>query len=978
MKVDRTWAYVVALFGVLGLALWWATADDSTTDDGEVAAAAVEAGAGPKGKRPPRSRPDTPALDTSGSISGRVTTPDGSPIAKADVCARTRDDGLGSAEKRVPLCTKSRADGTYRLGNLYRVRWSVGAAAPGHLPAQHGQDKPRFPGVRLDAEQNVTGIDIVLQPGGVEIKGVVKDLGGGVIEEAWVSSNAGRWGRFARNWGAVTRTDAEGKFTLWVKEGDVTVSAQADGYSSGDDTGVAPGTEFTVVLTPESVIEGIVQDEAGTPVAGAKVTASASFFSAGGSALSDENGRYRIDGLEPGRYKPNATADGAYGQAGESVRLGIGETVGGVDVVVHPAALVRASVVTEDGAPCERGSLSISDAKTQADVRGEVTRGSVELKAVRPGHYDVSVSCVGWLAKESYPELDVADENITDLVYTVAPGESLQGVVLNADGKPVEGASVNAVGDSQKGGGSPGGFAKTNADGAFDFVGMRAGAYKVSVWADGVPNPKEPIPVEVPRTEPLTITLEAGGTVKGRVTDDKGQPVGGVTVQARGSGRETAHVADDGTYTLSGLRAGTYRVTAQSAWWGDALRKPGSSDDDKQGESVEVVAGETVEVDLVVEARDGEIAGTVVDEAGGPLGDAYVSVTRQSDSATAGKGRAMASSRWTWGTDPILSDVDGSFTAKGLSDGTYTLRAYRKGGGEGFVEDIAVGSTSVEIRIAVEGSLAGTVTPPPERFKVSVRDPKSAFSRSEDFIRTEGAWAMRELPAGTFDVVISAAEGIAEHKGVKLAAGEDVDGLAAELAGLGTVRGRVVDLDTGEPVVGVVVRAMKSGGRMQFRFDQKHGKELTDKDGRYEVEQCPTGKVTLRVWPAAITEMGTFGVGAILVDVESGKTTDAPDIKLVSKRVGRGEAEGDLGFKTNSPEMGAEPQNHPKVVGFVREGGPAEKAGLEVGNTIVKVNGHDVTGANISLFRALTRVKEGTTVELGLDDGTTVKITAGP
>ena len=67
----------------------------------------------------------------------------------------------------------------------------------------------------------------------------------------------------------------------------------------------------------------------------------------------------------------------------------------------------------------------------------------------------------------------------------------------------------------------------------------------------------------------------------------------------------------------------------------------------------------------------------------------------------------------------------------------------------------------------------------------------------------------------------------------------------------------------------------------------------------------------------------------------------------------------------------------PLVVGVVRPGGPAEAAGLKVGAVIVAVDGHDVLGEHAPRYETLARVAVGRTIELGLEGGETVTLTAG-
>jgi S1-C subfamily serine protease len=87
---------------------------------------------------------------------------------------------------------------------------------------------------------------------------------------------------------------------------------------------------------------------------------------------------------------------------------------------------------------------------------------------------------------------------------------------------------------------------------------------------------------------------------------------------------------------------------------------------------------------------------------------------------------------------------------------------------------------------------------------------------------------------------------------------------------------------------------------------------------------------------------------------------------------------GDLGFtlKHTTPTAALEPV--PMVVAVVRPGGPAAAAGVKVGDVFTSIDGQDVTGPNDYLFWTLSKVPEGTTVNLGLARGGTLAVTAGP
>jgi hypothetical protein len=83
----------------------------------------------------------------------------------------------------------------------------------------------------------------------------------------------------------------------------------------------------------------VVESGSGAAVPGARVTADDESrpMSGGSSALTDAEGRFRIERLEPGRYKPVARTTDRYGQTRESVVLGLGQRSAEVLIELHPA-----------------------------------------------------------------------------------------------------------------------------------------------------------------------------------------------------------------------------------------------------------------------------------------------------------------------------------------------------------------------------------------------------------------------------------------------------------------------------------------------------------------------------------------------------------------------------------------------------------------------------------------------------------------
>ncbi|MFY0537278.1 carboxypeptidase-like regulatory domain-containing protein [Nannocystis pusilla] len=133
--------------------------------------------------------------------------------------------------------------------------------------------------------------------------------------------------------------------------------------------------------------------------------------------------------------------------------------------------------------------------------------------------------------------------------------------------------------------------------------------------------------------------MPATGEVQGSVRDPKGQPIGSVKVLASdGVHWQSTTTKDDGSFLFKHMAAGDYRIYAQMSWFEEPMRAPGKGDDDVQGERVEVRDDKVATVKLVVESASGRISGVVRDEDGGPVADAFVESSRESDSATKSAG----------------------------------------------------------------------------------------------------------------------------------------------------------------------------------------------------------------------------------------------------------------------------------------------------------------------------------------------------
>ncbi len=992
--MKRTAVVVGLLALVLGLGLWRCSAAKKPGGHGggpTVQSKTVASGATPTIKeRDPRK---LQKASIAGTVTDKATK---QPLAGARVCADGWSQDAPGDLFRDPICVDTDAKGAYRIGDLFAAHYLVSASAKSYRPGAY-EPKRKKQSFLLAPGETKTGVDIALDAGGVEITGTVSDISGGPVAHALVRARAGRWGGGTS--GPGIETDDKGHYALWVRPGTVTVTASADGYASGDETGQAPGS-IDVLLTPESSLTGTVVDAAtGAPIENARVSVQGAAIGSWNREgdRTDAAGKFRVHGLTPGRYVAEATTEHGYGRTEGSVLVGLGQHVDGVVVRVHPAATIVGKVVIKGAQDtvCEDGYAWLRDDANDRWASGRTDPdGTITIEGVLPGTYTPNAGCNGYAnTKDKYDSIVVTDKDIRDVVWEVEPGATIKGKVLTKRGEPVADANINArstgggLRDQMK-------WAMDNSklDGTYELDGLRTGTYLLQLDTTKGVAPRDGWKVDAPtgKTVEKDLVVDDGGRIEGTVVDDKGKPVADVKVDAMSVDNDWGnwnwdarpHTDATGKFVIDAVRPGDYRVVASRGWF-ETLRKPGTTDDEQHpGERVTVRAGETAKVRIVVEAQNGTIKGTVVDAEGKPVSDAFLSTARESDAAGAMQSNVSRTRSWDWGDDkPVLTAVDGSFTISNLSPGNYTLRAYRKGGGEAVAEHVAVGSTA-RLQIKHVGSIAGVakrasgaLDHPPDEITVELADLKTGFSRSEKYYKTNGAFTVHDLPQGHFELTITA-ESDSKKTTVDLAEGEAKTGVDVTLDSLVTITGRVVEYGTQKPVPGMRVFAQAAtGGGFTIRWggDQDND-NISDEAGRFTVKRVPRGQIAVQGMAKEWKDSDYTWFRAIKTIDGTSSTVDIGDVGVIKKRIKEGEPSGELGINFVQQAPDTPPDQTKLEVSFIDPAGPAAKSGIKVGDVITSVDGIDVTGVNSTHAWTLMNAPPGTKLALGLKRGVTINV----
>lgn len=370
---------------------------------------------------------------------------------------------------------------------------------------------------------------------------------------------------------------------------------------------------YDVELVPGLAISGVVEDDAGRPLAGARAAAApvetaclrgfgkiiqayidqteAALLLRPAPAVTDASGAFRLSALAPGAYDLRVTSEGrAWGEA-RGVSAGSEE----VRIVLGPALRVAGRVVSSAGAPVAGAEVTLGErewdvsgmgpmavAFVDVDLFGEKERAAVTddegrftLLAAAAGEYRLQVRADGFPARLEPVTLGGAAPaprspapgpvDLGDII--LLEGLEVTGTVLSPDGRPVEGAEVWAPEPAsvredassrratvlEAGPESSLARAATDRRGAFRLAGLGAGEIEVAVLAAGLPGAvRGGIETGGPA---VTIVLERGVAIRGTVVDaESGAPLSEaqVAVEVRPACVRTTDAG--GRFEASGLR----------------------------------------------------------------------------------------------------------------------------------------------------------------------------------------------------------------------------------------------------------------------------------------------------------------------------------------------------------------------------------------------------------------------------------------
>lgn len=423
----------------------------------------------------------------------------------------------------------------------------------------------------------------------------------------------------------------------------------------------AVAEKSTPVAAPR--LHGLVVSAKNEPVPGATVRMVGPV-----SATVESNylGEFRFEPSPEGAYFLDAEAGSA---AATPVLVHFTAQTGLVVLHLSSAAGLSVSVVSAtDQSPISNAAVEIRAAPTygEALLKSGLTneKGEYLVRGLAPGGYTAAAQAKGFrpLSKLLSPQAGLTWE----ITLALAPGSEVRGTIVDEAGRGVARAVVRPYPadrffESRIGRQVTTFDTVSDKSGLFILPALEPGTFRLNVThSDFLPGWSDVFTMEGTPKSGLTIKLEKGASVEGRVVKFDGSPVARAVVrvnavaqEVRGAGVRELIADDSGTFHLSGLPRARMHVVASD----------GSSS--SENVAIDLDSGDVRNLEIRLQL-DGTITGVVTNRFGAAIENAQVV--------------CVGMPRGAVGTRPVLpetTDAHGRFTCSALAPGQFFLTATR-------------------------------------------------------------------------------------------------------------------------------------------------------------------------------------------------------------------------------------------------------------------------------------------------------------
>jgi len=426
------------------------------------------------------------------------------------------------------------------------------------------------------------------------------------------------------------------------------------------------------------------------------------------------------------------------------------------------------------------------------------------------------------------------------------------------------------------------GCARTQIAGLYEIGNLPAGSYIVRAVAEELkllgqyypdvadPSAAEMINIVAGETMAgIDFVLRQGAVVEGKVVDfeDEQKPIETALVYAEES--ETEHVYEgitlsDGSYTVSGLPSGSYRVRAETLDSGYNREYYRNTYDYDSSEVVELSMEQSASNINFNLSEGGSISGTVIRQSedpeldNQPIKELWVNAYDEENKKWVGNGRTGA---------------DGDYTITGLPTGNYYVRvetgntdypdeyygdAYDRSSAVAVAVIAGQATENIDFSLVAGGTISGLVVAVSEQqpvagLRVDVYDFETGRWWANAETQTDGVFIIKRLPAGEYRVRVETYDtefldtyngGAADYSSVapvQVNFEEVTTDINFSLITGGKISGKVTRASDGESLSDYWVVAYEHSTGSDVEYAQ------TGSEGTYSILRLPTGSYGVRV-----------------------------------------------------------------------------------------------------------------------------------
>ena len=522
------------------------------------------------------------------------------------------------------------------------------------------------------------------------------------------------------------RTDDKGLATFkGVPRGWTVVAAKHESWAPAESAALVGSgavlVDVTILMKKGAAVAGRVVDDAGAPVAGARVMKqdAGRAWQLGNVAkdgvTTNAKGEFTFPAVPAGSFRFVAYHDVLAPGTSGPVTVDGSRPTNDVEIKLGPGGVIAGVVVGKDGQAAPQARVAVAPAESEmswgvpgairqvtADAKGAFTIKALPRVALKiRAESTEAASAIVPVDLKAVPERrDV--KLVLDVTGVIA------GVVVNTKGQPVAEVQVSATRDFWGGGSNDNwalsgwGSATTDGGGAFTIRGLEDGDYQINAHRTSL---------GVSEAFQRKGTLAHTGDTKVKVTMPSPGAIKGKLVLASGDAPKLASVsvswermspAVGGSFVLDDLAPGKYDLTVRGFEFAEQVKR-----------DVEVDEGKAVDVGTITLKRGRKLVGKVQDGEGRPIAGAKVRVGKMIFTEGSQAGASDPNFDQMVGHRVAETGADGSFAIVGIPKDQTTVVAEHADLGRSDALKLPAGTDdppAMNLVLHGFGSVAGRVT----------------------------------------------------------------------------------------------------------------------------------------------------------------------------------------------------------------------------------------------------------------------------